>query len=123
MVDSPKRRATDRMRFKPIIWAFIALTAIFFATLVGFAFVINHVNDNSQQLVTLVAENQNRIAEIQSARIESCEKTYSGIQQVFAPFFPQPPLTPEQKANLDKFNGTIKKLQEGCAKQTGVEGG
>lgn len=110
--------------------AFAIITLIFFLTLAGFAWLVNDISDNSDQLTVLVAENQkriaeiqrvnrNRIADIQSTRIESCEKTYAGIKEVFRPFFPQPPRTPEQQANLDKFNETIRILQQGCAHQTG----
>lgn len=123
MVDTPKRRASDRVRLAPIVWAFIAITMIFFATCVGFAWVVHDVNDNSKQLAELVAENQDRIADIQLARIESCEKTYEGIREVFSPFFPKPPLTKQQVDNLERFNTTIVTLKAGCVKQTGQEGG
>lgn len=118
-----RRRASDRIRLAPIVWAFIALTVIFFGTCVGFAWVVHDVNDNSDQLTALVAENQQRIADIQAARIESCTKTYEGIREVFSPFFPKPLLTQQQLNNLEKFNTTIANLKLGCVKQTGQEGG
>ena len=137
MTDAPdqrqqhqRRRASDRVRLAPIVWAFIALTGIFFGTVAGFSWVVIHVNDNAQQLTTLVAENrrllkenENRIADIQAARIESCQRTYGGISEVFSPFFPTMPRTPEQISRIEKFNQTINKLQADCAKQTGQEGG
>lgn len=123
-----RRRASDRIRLAPIVWAFIALTVIFFSTLSGFSWVIHDINNNSKQLVILVKENQrlseentNRIADIQKARIESCETTYGGINEVFKPFFPPPPRTSEQQANFDKFKAIISRLKKGCVKQTGQE--
>ena len=121
-----RRRRSDRVHLAPIVWAFVAITLIFFGTSVGFAWVVLHVNDNAKQLTVLVAENQkllrendNRIADIQKARIESCEKTYAGIHEVFSEFFPPEPRTPEQLNDVERFNSTINKLQKGCTKQTG----
>lgn len=127
-VPKPKRRRTDVVRTKPIVLAFIVLALIFFGTLVGFAWVINNVNNNSIQLTGLVADNRrlvkannDRIADIQKARIESCQQTYGAIGEVFKPFFPPPPRTPEQQKNLDTLNETINVLQKGCSQQTGQE--
>jgi len=121
-----RRRASDRIHLAPIIWAFIALTLIFFGTVIGFAWIVHDVNDNSKQLTQLVAENRkllkandDRIKDIQNARIESCEKTYAGIHEVFSEFFPPEPRTPEQLNDIERFNQTINRLQAGCAKQTG----
>lgn len=128
MNENLRRRRTDKLRMAPIVWAFVCLTFIFFGTLAGFAYVINGLNDNSHQLRILVHENQrlvkeneNRINDIQQARIESCAKTYSSVGEVFKPFFPKPPLTPAQKERLDTFNETIRILRAGCARQTGQE--
>ena len=118
-----RRRASDRVRLAPIVWAFIGLTVVFFSTCVGFAWVVHDVNDNSDQLTALVAENQARITDIQTTRIESCERTYEGIREVFSPFFPKPPLTQQQLNNLERFNKTIADLRAGCVNQTGQEGG
>ena len=115
---------------RPIKAAFVIITLIFFLTLAGFAWIVQDVSDNSSQLTLLVSENQKRIADIQQvnhdriqdiqeARIESCEKTYAGIKEVFRPFFPPPPRTPEQQRDLDTFNETIRVLQSGCKQQTG----
>lgn len=66
----------------------------------------------------LIIENQQRIADIQKSRVASCEQTYEGIRQVFKPFFPPPPRSAAQQADLDKFNRTIAKRKAQCVKQT-----
>lgn len=128
----PRGRTISR----PIKLAFVIVTLIFFATLAGFSWLVHDVNNNSErltllvlesetrakQLENLVTENEARIADIQKTRIESCELTYAGIREVFRPFFPQPPRTPKQQADLDKFNSTIVRLQNGCKKQTSGAG-
>ena len=98
-----RRRVSDRVRLAPIVWAFIAITAIFFGTCIGFAWVVHDVNNNSRQLTQLVSDNRQllkendaRISDIQNARIESCQRTYQGVKEVFSPFFPKPLLTPQQ---------------------------
>lgn len=129
----PERRKRQRLVksiSREIKTAFAIITLIFFFTLAGFAWLVEDISDNSDQLTVLVAENQKRIADIQrvnqrriqdiqATRIESCQKTYAGIREVFKPFFPPPPRTQEQQDNLDKFNETIRTLQKGCAQQTG----
>lgn len=124
--ENPRRRRSDRIRVAPIVLAFIILAIIFFSTLIGFAWVIHDVNTNSKQVALLVEDNRkltkannDRIADIQQARIESCQTTYAGIKEVFKPFFPPPPRTEEQQKDLNTFNETIRVLQAGCAQQTG----
>lgn len=84
--------------------AFIILTIIFFLILCGFA--------------AVALANRHRVDEIQDSRVKSCQTTYDGIREVFTPFFPDPPRTPEQIDNLNKFNDTIDKLRNRCEVQT-----
>jgi predicted PurR-regulated permease PerM len=118
MDETPKRRREDAWRLRPIRIAFIILTIVFFAVLVGFAWVVHDVQQNSGRINTLVAENSNRIHDVQQSRVESCQKTYEGIREVFKPFFPQHPTNKQQIDNLEKFNTTINKLKAACDKQT-----
>jgi hypothetical protein len=125
MTETPHRRRTDAWRLKPIKMAFIILTLIFFAVLVGFGKVIVDVKHNSNEVkavslttALLVRENSQRIKEIQKSRVDSCKRTYNGIREVFLPFFPPPPRTPQQIDNLEKFNTTINNLAKACIKQT-----
>lgn len=78
--------------------SFIILTCIFFIILCGFGFMFHN---------------------IQNSRLESCQRTYSGIQDVFEVFFSEEPNAVEQK-NIDKFNDRIEELRSQCDEQTGV---
>lgn len=106
---------------RPVKVAFLIITLIFFLTVAGFAWIVTDVGNNSEQVRTLIHENNERIEDIQESRTASCRDTYSGIYEVFRPFFPPVPRTPEQDANLEKFNDTIERLREGCTKQTDPE--
>ena len=98
--EGPKGKTGNTIS-RPIKVAFIAVTLLFFLTLAGFAWVIN---------------------DIQNSRESSCRQTYNGIREVFRPFFPEPPRTKEQQADLDKFNNTIDRLMSGCSKQINGKG-
>jgi hypothetical protein len=92
---------------KSVRRAFIALTAVF--TLVVAA------------LGWFAKENNERIHDIQVARVASCQRTYEGIREVFTPFMPKPPnATPDQLQDWSTFNSTIDELKENCTKQTRV---
>jgi membrane-associated HD superfamily phosphohydrolase len=116
--DHPHRRSTDKWVAKPVIVAFVIVTVIFLATLIGFAWVVTDVQHNGTHIQNLSVENKNRIKDIQISRIESCKKTYEGIREVFKPFFPKDPKTKRQIENLELFNTTIDNLKKGCEKQT-----
>jgi len=68
----------------------------------------------------LAAENQNRIAEIQQSRVDSCRRTYEGVREIFRPFL-QPGQTPQQAASWEKFNQSIDTLKAKCKAQTKPE--
>jgi hypothetical protein len=111
----------------PVKIAFVIITILFFATLLGFSFVIHDLRNVSSENLQLSAkneilnrENKKRINEIQNSRIETCDSVYTGIYQVFAPFFPPPPRTQQQLQTLEKFNSTIARLKLKCTKLVGA---
>jgi hypothetical protein len=108
----------SQRRARRISAAFVVLTLIFLAVLIGFGIVIHNVQNNSSKIKGLVVENTNRIHDIQRSRVESCQRTYEGIRQVFKPFFPDPPRTQKQIDDLEKFNTLINKLKNKCDQQT-----
>lgn len=63
--------------------------------------------------------NQNRIADIQKARLQSCQRTYESYFQVFGIFFVKNPKG-KQKEDQEKFTAIVNKKIAGCAKQTGT---
>lgn len=71
------------------------------------------------------AQNRERIGDIQRSRVESCERSYEGIREVFRPLFPRSddPATPRNELNdLATFNRTIDRLKAGCAQQISTKG-
>jgi hypothetical protein len=81
-------------------------------------------------------QNTARVDDIQSARRESCERTYQAIQLIFMPFFPEK-LTKEQQRQLDpaalqqykdgqartvQFENSIDGLVRKCATQVQSDG-
>ncbi len=125
MTDGPKRRRTDGWLVRPIKLSFIILTVVFFLVLGGFAWVVHDVKTNSGHIrvllvqnASLAHENSDRITDIQQSRIESCERTYEGIREVFRPFFPKHPTNQRQIDNVETFNTTINNLKKACTKQT-----
>lgn len=116
--DHPHRRSTDKWLANPIILAFLIVTVIFLAVLIGFAWVVTDVQNNGNNIEKLSLANKDRIKDIQVSRVDSCKKTYEGIREVFQPFFPNPPRTQKQIDDLETFNTTINNLKKGCDKQT-----
>lgn len=114
----------EETKSRRIRWSFIILTLIFCVILGGFAWIVNDLQNLSKDNVrllkvnnTLIQENNKRISEIQQSRIESCKLTYQAFGKVFEPFYPRPPRTPEQQAQIDKFNGIIASFLRGCEAQ------
>jgi hypothetical protein len=99
--------------------SFILLTLVFLFTLVGFS--VMYLDAKS-----LAEENNNRIDDIQKARLNSCRHTYLGIFEVFKPFLPPKPskhprhhvrvtpLTKKQYAARLKFENRINVLVKHC---------
>jgi hypothetical protein len=76
------------------------------------------------RLQGLAAANRERIADIQSNRVASCERTYSSYIEVFRPFFPSGPPTkknkrwaPEQRRDWGKLSRTVERLKGRCDEQ------
>lgn len=69
------------------------------------------------QIINLTEHNHDRIRDIQKSRVESCERTYEGVRQVFDPFLPDHPRG-KQRRDIQKFNDTIDRLKRTCPKQT-----
>lgn len=114
-----------RIYMRTIKRSFIALTLIFLLILIGFAWIVNDVNNIareskkiSKQSNLLVKENKKRITEIQDSRVASCKRTYDAIEDVFSPFFPKPPRLQEQEENIRKFRHLIDQYRKGCIEQT-----
>lgn len=106
--------------------SFTVLTILFVLTLAGFAWILTDVRDLSHKnarlsarTAQLVIENQHRVNDIQNSRVKSCKRTYEGVREIFAPFFPKKHhRTKTEKANINKFNHTITFLRNRCSKQT-----
>ena len=63
--------------------------------------------------------NNSRIDDIQSSRVESCERTYEGVREIFRPFFrPPEKRTRKQRRDVAKFNRTVDRLKARCDVQT-----
>ena len=90
--------------------AFGIMVVLMVAILAVFAWTVSDVQSLEQ-------ENQDRISDIQSSRIESCKTTYAGIQGAFAPFYPPPPRTKKQEDDLKAFKDNIRNLERGCEAQ------
>lgn len=59
--------------------------------------------------------NNNRISDIQKSRVASCERTYKGISEVFAPFIKPPgKRTTQENKDIHTFEATIHRLQAKC---------
>ena len=64
-------------------------------------------------------QNQNRVSDLQAARVASCVQTYNGVRQVFKPFFRTKSVrTAKEQRNIDKFNRRINQLIASCPEQT-----
>ncbi|MDQ5821955.1 MAG: hypothetical protein M3540_10990 [Actinomycetota bacterium] len=67
----------------------------------------------------LIAENKQRITDIQQSRIASCRQTYEGVRDVFRPFFrPPKERTAKERRDVEKFNRTVDRLKRRCDLQT-----
>ena len=107
---------------KPIkkVWANMAVVALLLATLsttAGYVANTHRARENRK----LIVENGERIADIQQARIFSCQTTYEGIRQVLRIFArPKNQRTAKEQRDIDKFNRRVDQLKRGCGVQTGV---
>lgn len=111
--------------------AFIALTAIFVATLIGFAYLLDETRDLSRQTRALtiqtaqlgvnnrrlIFENAERDRLYRINAVIVCKENIEGVRQIFRPFFPNPPKTLRQTEILEKFNGRVNLLKNNCSKK------
>lgn len=75
------------------------------------------------QAAKLAQENRSLLLEVQRSRVESCQRTYEGVREIFRPFFP--PLkqaTPKQRRDRRKFNRRVNQLKAHCPAQTHASG-
>lgn len=70
----------------------------------------------SVQSKQLALENKRRLKDIQRNRVEACQNIYNSFHIVFDPFLPPPDKqTPQQKAQLAKFNRIIDTKVRECS--------
>jgi hypothetical protein len=85
------------------------------AWILAFTFVVIVMYRSNRDLV---AQNQARINDIQTSRVESCKANYNGTYEVISSLFPPVKVRSiEQAERLSKLNETIKKLKLRCKKQ------
>lgn len=88
-----------------------AMTALWIVSAVGWIYTYEANKHRT-------SDNRERIADVQASRVESCERTYNAIQAIFQPFFPHgKSATPQQLAQLDKFQTLIDKKTRECKVQ------
>lgn len=61
--------------------------------------------------------NRNRISDLQTSRVSSCQNTYSSIPGLAAPFLPKEPLTIYEANQLRLFYEHVDTLVAGCVLQ------
>jgi hypothetical protein len=83
-----------------------------------FGNILHRIQHNAHHIDELVQANSDRIHDIQQSRVDSCERTYEGIREVFKPFYPPKPRTLKQIQDLETFNDTINNLKAHCVIQT-----
>jgi hypothetical protein len=69
--------------------------------------------------------NRERVNDIQHARVESCQRTYFGVEQIFQDVFLPPDESTwdvGQRRIAAKFHKTVEHRASSCGKQTGVDG-
>lgn len=67
------------------------------------------------KLENLAGSNQDRIADIQASRIESCRIIFEGNRNVFKPLIPpKKDRTAKEQRNINKFNHSITREKRRC---------
>ena len=79
------------------------------------------VSGNRDRVHDIERNRDERLAQIQKARIQSCKLTYEGVRRVFQPFIPNHATGPERE-RVRKFNDRIDELKRDCKNQIGGEG-
>lgn len=112
-----ERRHYDKVRQRDMR----RITAAFVILAVGTILAIwLTVRNNTAQTNAAVRNRNERIAQIQAARVESCRRTYEGVRQIFQPFL-HPDGDPRRNRDIRQFNQRIDSLKNGCGRQTGVK--
>ena len=75
---------------------------------------------NRDRIADTKRNRDERIAQIQQARVESCRRTYEGVREIFQPFL-HPDGDPRAQRNVRVFNHRIDSLKNACGQQTGVK--
>ena len=111
------RRHYDKQRQRDVR----RITLMFFLLTIGTIIALWLVVKGNRDRDRADTRNRNeRIAQIQQARLQSCRLTYDGIRLIFQPFLPRHP-TGAEKIRVRRFNNRIRYLKRGCAKQIGGE--
>ncbi len=100
-----------------VLLVFVLLAISFTVGLV----LVDHASDKAKaaahQAEQLSRENRSLIARIQRARLESCERTYEGVREIFAPILPRRARTPKEAHDIRVFNTRVDELKAGCPAQ------
>lgn len=114
----------DRVRTNAIRVAFLLLTCVFVLALLGFLWLARETHDLAEENVrlgkanrALILDNQRQDKADIANSIRLCRQNLEGVRQIFKPFFPPPPVTPEVQERLTKFNNRVDGLKRGCARQ------
>lgn len=108
----PHRRAA---RF---LWRNLAVVAIIAGTIVN-TYIFVQQRELVHQNRRRILENNERIHDIQRARVESCQVTYEAFRQILSPFLH--PTDPERRLDIRRFNQRVDRFKKGCDAQTGVK--
>ena len=114
-----------------ILAAFVVLTASYVVGIIVITQNYSTTHKLSHKAAALSISNSLAIAElnhqkkqIEEARVHSCKETYGAFTEVLSPFFPPSSRqTSQEKAQLDKLNNIIHRLQAKCSEQTRVKKG
>lgn len=105
------------------VWHNLAVIALLIAAGVMLAGYIANEH-RAEETRNLAVQNRTRVKEIrqnqlliQQSRVESCQRTYEGVRQVFQPFL-RPHPRGEEARRIARFNERIDMLKLGCVTQT-----
>lgn len=96
-------------------WKALSVWIIVFTLATGYA--LREAREQSSAQKNNVMQNQQRIADIQKSRTDSCRASYESIREVFTQFFPKNP-TRQQRRDRIKFDNKIDELKKRCVRQT-----
>lgn len=86
------------------VWRNLAVVALLLASAIGVYLYVGQRN--------LIANNSDRISDIQQSRIDGCRRNYEAFTQVFRIFFNDPENQgPRERANIRRFNVRVVQLE------------